>query len=308
MSEYRIVSSDELYHFGIKGMKWGIRRYQNEDGSLTDAGRRRYYKNWQKQYTKEDWKAKPEDMTGMSQYSDIKQRVSEQAAELNNVNNEIGDVLMKDYFKRRHEYASVGGLAAALINRGPTVSMEELAQDIWFYANEDGDQGSWNSTAIYAVDKKIPKETLNDLYKKQNDAKNNLHETLKQEASNLFGKYSDKQITGYATAGQSLAVQLLREFDKDRYVSHYFLSDAIEGYKWASDQKSTIRQAKSIIAKLGIADGKKSSWSIVEAVQNAGLSNKPFNQMTDADWLAISKELDKLPDIHRGRWHEIEGI
>ena len=33
--------SSYLYHHGIKGMKWGVRRYQNKDGSLTDAGKRR---------------------------------------------------------------------------------------------------------------------------------------------------------------------------------------------------------------------------------------------------------------------------
>lgn len=32
----------ELYHYGVKGQKWGVRRYQNPDGSLTDAGKKRY--------------------------------------------------------------------------------------------------------------------------------------------------------------------------------------------------------------------------------------------------------------------------
>lgn len=35
--------TEEVWHYGIIGMKWGVRRYQNEDGSLTAAGRRRLY-------------------------------------------------------------------------------------------------------------------------------------------------------------------------------------------------------------------------------------------------------------------------
>ena len=35
------MTDNELYHFSVKGMKWGVRRYQNEDGSLTSLGKKR---------------------------------------------------------------------------------------------------------------------------------------------------------------------------------------------------------------------------------------------------------------------------
>ena len=45
------MSSNELAHHGIKGMRWGVRRYQNKDGSLTKAGRKKMAK-LDKEYSK----------------------------------------------------------------------------------------------------------------------------------------------------------------------------------------------------------------------------------------------------------------
>lgn len=36
------TSNEFIAHFGVLGMKWGVRRYQNSDGSLTDAGKKHY--------------------------------------------------------------------------------------------------------------------------------------------------------------------------------------------------------------------------------------------------------------------------
>ncbi len=42
MPDYVIRRDDSLQHFGIKGQKWGVRRFENEDGTLTEAGKARY--------------------------------------------------------------------------------------------------------------------------------------------------------------------------------------------------------------------------------------------------------------------------
>lgn len=61
MSNYVIVGG-ELMHYGVKGMKWGVRRFENKNGTLTPAGKRRYsddvyekkaaYKQAKKDYNK----------------------------------------------------------------------------------------------------------------------------------------------------------------------------------------------------------------------------------------------------------------
>ena len=51
-----LLSSGKLYHHGIKGQRWGVRRFQNKDGSLTSEGEKRYSKGQEKVNDKKDSK------------------------------------------------------------------------------------------------------------------------------------------------------------------------------------------------------------------------------------------------------------
>ena len=48
-----VLSENDLKHYGVLGMKWGIRRYQNKDGTLTAAGKKHYTKEFQEREAKQ---------------------------------------------------------------------------------------------------------------------------------------------------------------------------------------------------------------------------------------------------------------
>lgn len=92
---WRYVNTEELYHHGVRGQKWGIRRYQNKDGSLTPAGRRRAdkLKDEYTQLTGKQMRRKPDKKEDVKETSNKKVNLKKQISEMS-------DAELKDRYNR----------------------------------------------------------------------------------------------------------------------------------------------------------------------------------------------------------------
>ena len=121
------MENNELYHWGIKGQRWGMRRYQNPDGSLTPSGKMRYKKSSQSR-TENDKQAaenkpKPKTISEMSN-DELQAYITRKSAEKNayELRKSIADLNPEKVSAGKKFVKTVwkGVVAPAMINAGKT--------------------------------------------------------------------------------------------------------------------------------------------------------------------------------------------
>ena len=151
---YEFIRESDLTHHGIKGQKWGVRRFQNEDGSLTNAGAKRYSGEVGKKLSKAEKKAIR---------SEYRKGQKERNAELNRINEKY------DKKKVENAFGLDSGNAAARL-KGHLKNEYERSQAInkWDQKNLDARRAYRTAMGKKKADTLLMKwqqESINDISK-----------------------------------------------------------------------------------------------------------------------------------------------
>lgn len=154
------TNDSDLIHYGILGQKWGVRRYQNEDGTLTEKGKKHYEKQDQKWIDRKSDKIYSKSMKKsqkeMDKYVKKELKGKSGATALNEYNRKLAEVMrtktkdirapsgkMVEWVAKR---GSVG-VYMALADQG--YNIDQLKQGVW----DDGRIG-YKKTSVDMASKK----------------------------------------------------------------------------------------------------------------------------------------------------------
>ena len=186
------INEDELYHWGIKGMRWGVRRYQNKDGTLTKTGRKRYSEsiiNPSGEKIKNPYVSASKSKV-IKDFYDTNEEIRSSKKKLLEA-----DKLGQEYFSSKELQLKYKRIAAKEFNKKYNWGLTDKDIDndkYWIW--DDWDQGDGNSFSYFLKDRGVnPKEYSKKLYSAQKEYES----SCKSAVDKMLSSYGDTPIKYY---------------------------------------------------------------------------------------------------------------
>ena len=271
---------NELYHHGVKGQKWGVRRYQNKDGSLTLAGKKRALKI-QNRYTEFSNNKKYHDKDGNLTYAGRKKslKMKEQYSEL------TGGKQLKKFATKSKQSSSSEPMPKSV----KEMSNQEIADKI-------------ERIRLENTLKSLTPEKMSAGQKFVNGMKNAAISIAKDKGTKLVGDYIDKQLRdklGLSDKKAKTASELLREQAQD-YENRKKVDQGQQYFKEGKYAESkTQSKANPSYNKTetysGTVEGKGTSRVKNEGQKWTSRKSKSYDDPIDAEWREVNDD-----SINRG--------
>ena len=210
-----MTSNNELKHHGILGQKWGVRRFQNADGSYTDAGKKRYAQQMKNDVYLDKQQKSRYDLGTRERFRNSNIRSIKRSTDgydtvgvksgtiYEKIHNDLesaredwkkstkvfhdfnsNDKLIKEYQKK--------AARRAWEKYGDKDDPDDLKRFEFWYLEDDGDQGDGNSFQIYCEEKGLDYGKLEDL---SFEASNRYRDQCEKAVKQVLGDYGDEPIT-----------------------------------------------------------------------------------------------------------------